>query len=65
MKEPHAEGRASRGAPEACAGFREGSGEALSGARTGGVLSHEKLGGLALLRRAKALMGAQGMRVVR
>ena len=41
MKESHAEGPASRGDPESCDGPREGTGEALTGAHTGGVLSRE------------------------
>jgi len=41
MKESYAKGRASHGDPESCAGTREGSGEALTGAHTGGVLSRE------------------------
>jgi group II intron reverse transcriptase/maturase len=41
MKEPYTEGLASHGDPESCAGAREGAGEALTGAHTGGVLSRE------------------------
>ncbi len=41
MKESHAEGLASHGDPESCAGSREGAGEALTGAHTGRVLSRE------------------------
>src|SRR5215472_11772382 len=41
MKESHAKGLASHGNPESCAGTREGAGEALTGAHTGGVLSRE------------------------
>jgi RNA-directed DNA polymerase len=41
MKESHTEGPASHGDPESCAGTREGAGEALTGAHTGGVLSRE------------------------
>jgi len=41
MKESHTEGPASHGDPESCAGAREGAGEALTGAHTGGVLSRE------------------------
>ena len=41
MKEPYAEGLATRGGPESCAGPREGSGEALTGAQVGRVLSRE------------------------
>jgi hypothetical protein len=41
MKEPHIEGVATRDDPESCAGTREGAGEALTGARTGSVLSRE------------------------
>ena len=35
MQEPHIEGVANHDDPESCAGFREGVGEALTGARTG------------------------------
>jgi hypothetical protein len=41
MKESHVEGLASHGDPESCASNREGAGEALTGAHTGGVLSRE------------------------
>jgi len=41
MKEPYIEGVATRDDPESCAGTREGAGEALTGARTGSVLSRE------------------------
>lgn len=41
MKESHTEGPASHGDPESCVGPREGAGEALTGAHTGGVLSRE------------------------
>ena len=41
MKESYAEGPASHGAPESCVRTREGSGEALTGAHAGGVLSRE------------------------
>lgn len=41
MKEPYVEGVATHGDPESCADAREGSGEALTGARTGSVLSRE------------------------
>jgi hypothetical protein len=41
MKESHTEGPASHGDPESCAHGREAVGEALTGARTGGVLSRE------------------------
>lgn len=41
MKEPHIEGLAAHDDPESCAGAREGAGEALTGARTGAVLSRE------------------------
>jgi hypothetical protein len=41
MKESHTEGPASHGDPESCVGAREGTGEALTGAHTGGVLSRE------------------------
>ena len=41
MKESHVEGLASHDDPESCAGNREGAGEALTGAHTGGVLSRE------------------------
>ena len=46
MKEPYVEGLAPHDDPESCAEVREGSGEALTGARAGRVLSHEtvKLG---------------------
>ena len=35
MEELHAEGLATHGDPESCAAFREGRGEALTGARAG------------------------------
>ena len=35
MEEPYIEGVANHDGPESCAGFREGAGEALTGARTG------------------------------
>jgi hypothetical protein len=41
MKEPHIEDLASHDDPESCAGLRKGAGEALTGARTGRVLSRE------------------------
>ncbi len=41
MKEPHIEGVATHDDPESCVGDREGDGEALTGARTGSVLSRE------------------------
>ena len=41
MKEPHIEGLAAHDDPESCAGAREGAGEAMTGARTGAVLSRE------------------------
>ena len=41
MKESHTEGPASHSDPESCVGTREGAGEALTGAHTGGVLSRE------------------------
>jgi hypothetical protein len=41
MKEPHIEGPATHDDPESCAVAREGGGEALTGARTGAVLSRE------------------------
>lgn len=41
MKESYAEGPASHGDPESCVRIREGSGEALTGAHAGGVLSRE------------------------
>ena len=41
MKEPHIEGPATHDDPESCATAREGGGEALTGARTGAVLSRE------------------------
>ena len=39
MKEPYAEGLATHGDPESCAGSREAAGEALTGAHAGRVLS--------------------------
>ena len=39
MQVRYGEGLAIHTDPESCAGIREGAGEALSGARTGGVLS--------------------------
>lgn len=41
MKEPHIEGVATHDDPESCAAIREGRREALTGARTGSVLSRE------------------------
>ena len=41
MREPHTEGVANHGDPESCAGAREGTGEALTGACTGAVWSRE------------------------
>jgi RNA-directed DNA polymerase len=41
MKEPHIEGLATHDDPESCAVVREDGGEALTGARTGTVLSRE------------------------
>ena len=41
MKESYTKGLASHGNPESCTGTREGTGEALTGAHTGGVLSRE------------------------
>ena len=41
MKESHTKGLASHGNPEACAGTREDTSEALTGAHTGGVSSRE------------------------
>ena len=41
MREPHIEGPATHDDPESCATAREGGGEALTGARTGAVLSRE------------------------
>jgi hypothetical protein len=41
MKEPHIEGVAIHDDPESCVSSREGRGEALTGARTGAVLSRE------------------------
>jgi RNA-directed DNA polymerase len=41
MKEPYVEGVANHDGPESCAGTREGVGEALTGVRTGRVLSRE------------------------
>lgn len=35
MRKPHAEGVATHGGPESCAGVREGVGEALAGVRAG------------------------------
>lgn len=43
MQEPHTEGVAIHGVPESCTGGREAEGEALTGARTGEVLSREIL----------------------
>ena len=41
MQESYVEGVATHDDPESCAGAREGVGEALTGARTGRVLSRE------------------------
>jgi hypothetical protein len=41
MKELHDEGLATHIDPESCAGVREGTGEALTGARVGWVLNRE------------------------
>jgi hypothetical protein len=41
MKEPYGEGVAIHAGPESCAVAREGGGEALTGERTGRVLSRE------------------------
>lgn len=41
MKESHGKGVATHTDPESCAGAREGTGEALTGARAGWVLSLE------------------------
>jgi len=41
MKESYVEGVATHDDPESCAGAREGTGEALTGARAGQVLSRE------------------------
>ena len=43
MKEPHGEDIASRTGPESCVGVRKGAGEALTGVRTGWVLSRESI----------------------
>ena len=41
MKESYVEGPASHSGPESCADVREGTGEALTGAHLGEVLSRE------------------------
>ncbi len=41
MKESHVEGLATHSDPESCVAVREGSGEALTGARAGRVFSRE------------------------
>jgi hypothetical protein len=41
MREPYTEDLASHSGPESCAGPRKGAGEALTGVRTGRVLSCE------------------------
>jgi RNA-directed DNA polymerase len=41
MKEPHIEGLANHDDPESCLGIRKGTGEALTGAHAGRVLSRE------------------------
>src|SRR4051794_10518507 len=41
MKESNVEGIANHDVPESCADAREGDGEALTGVRSGGVLSRE------------------------
>ena len=43
MKESHTEGPASHGDPESCADARKGTGEALTGAHMGGVLSRDNM----------------------
>jgi len=51
MKESHVEGLATHSGPESCVAVREGSREALTGVRTGRVLSRE----IPLLRGADAV----------
>lgn len=41
MEKPYIEGVATHGVPESCVGARKGDGEALTGVRTGRVLSRE------------------------
>jgi len=41
MREPHVEGLANHDGPESCVDARKGVGEALTGERTGEVLSRE------------------------
>lgn len=41
MQEPYIEGLATHSSPESCAAAREGGGEALTGVRSGTVLSRE------------------------
>ena len=54
MKEPYRKGLASHPDPESCAGGREVSGEALTGAHAGQVLSSEIT---TLARRPSSLTG--------
>src|SRR5512135_1040516 len=56
MKESHSEGVATHTDPESCAGGCEASGEALAGARAGGVSSRE----MPKLQGADALGVAEG-----
>jgi len=44
MEELHAEGLATHGDPESCAAFREGRGEALTGARAGRAIEPRNVG---------------------
>ena len=56
MEELHAEGLATHGDPESCAAFREGRGEALTGARAGRAIEPRKTED----RGAHALLKAEG-----
>ena len=44
MEELHAEGLATHGDPESCTAFREGRGEALTGARAGRAIEPRNVG---------------------
>ena len=58
MKESHGEGVASRTGPESCLDYPRGSGEALTGESTGGLLSSE----ITKIQRPSRLSGAKAKR---